>query len=219
MTAGEIEGLRSSSDGGSLVTIGAGQARNAGNTADLSLGAPCSVSVALSGTGGLDTGTVQANTIYALYVVQQGTTVGGTLSVSFDAPAGGLSHRRVGAVLTNANSQIVPFTQSGTKKERQVEYLGTPNVLLLVNAGSSAVGYTQFDLCPPNPPGSRTARLHIVPVGGTTTLRTTATGGEITIIEPTTLGFTPPIGTEHGSFHTSGASTTTLRVTGFSDTL
>jgi hypothetical protein len=219
MTAGEIQGLRNWSDGGNLVTIGVGEARNQADTADLALPAPTNVSVAVSGIGGLDTGTIAPNKLYALYVAKVGATVGGILSTSFGSPTGVASFRRVGAVMTNANSQIVPFTQAGNKNERLVEYQGTPNVLLVVNNVASPGAFLDFDIVPPNPPGSRTARLHIVPTGGTTTLRTIEGGGEIVVVAPTTLGFTPPIGTNHGSFRTSPGSTATIRVTGFSDSL
>ena len=130
MTAGEIQGLRNWSDGGGLVTIGVGEARNQADSADLALLAPTTVSVAVSGIGGLDAGTIVPNKLYALYVVKVGATVGGILSTSFGGPSGVASFRRVGAVMTNANSQIVPFTQAGNKTDRLVEYQGTPNVLL-----------------------------------------------------------------------------------------
>ncbi|MEQ1506409.1 MAG: hypothetical protein ABMB14_29550 [Myxococcota bacterium] len=215
-----ITGLRSSSTGGTTATIGAGTCRDATDTADITIpaGQTRTVDVTVSGAGGIASGTVQADTSYALYVVQQGGTVACTLATEFDAPPlGAAKYRRIGSVLTNGSAQVVAFTQTGTGNARMVTYDATPGILTVVDAGSSA-SFRDFDLGPANPVTGRPARLSVTPGGAPTHLRATnGQGAEIALIDPTILGFTPPIGSNKGSFQTEGSSTTTIRVTGYGE--
>ena len=79
-----------------------------------------SVTASLQGAGasGLDTGSVAANTHYAMYVISNdaGTSVAGLLSRSATTPAmptGFTHYRRVWWVLTNGSAQLVQQTQMG----------------------------------------------------------------------------------------------------------
>jgi hypothetical protein len=69
-------------------------------------------------SGGLDTGTIAANTWYHWYVIRRADTgvVDLMFSTSFTAPTmpSGYTHRRwIGAFRTNASSQWIPFHQTG----------------------------------------------------------------------------------------------------------
>lgn len=101
------------------------------------------VSAATLGTGGLDTGSVAASTWYSVWVVWNGSTTAGLLSLSATAPTmpAGYTHKaRVGWIRTDATANKYPlgFTQIG----RRVQYrsaAGT-NVPALPYMASGAAG-------------------------------------------------------------------------------
>jgi hypothetical protein len=220
--ANEITGLLGSSDGGNTLSVGPGTADDSTNTTTITIpaGQTRAVDVTTSGVGGLDTGTIAANTMYALYVLKnQAGSVGAIISLNFTSFSWpNAKFRRVGAVLTNANSQVVAFDQTGPNALRQTSYNASPNVLKVLN-GASAASWTDFDLYPPKPNTNGEACLEVTPSGGATYLRTDEGGATITITAPTTLGYTPPIGSNKGSFRTATGASTTVRVVGFSETV
>jgi hypothetical protein len=220
--ANEITGLLGSSDGGDTLSVGAGTADDSTNTTTITIpaGQTRTVDVTTSGVGGLDTGSIAANTMYALYVLKnQAGNVGAMISLNFTTFSWPNSKwRRVGTALTNANSQIVAFSQTGPNALRETSYNANPNVLKVLN-GASAADWTDFDLAPPKPNTNGEACLEVTPSGGPTYLRTDESGGTITINSPTTLGYTPPVGTNKGNFKTATGATTTIRVVGFSETV
>lgn len=82
-----------------------------------------SISGAVSGVNGLDTGTIAASTWYSIWVIWDGTTTAGLLSLSATAPTlpGSYAHKaRVGWMRTDAtaNKYPLPFTQFN----RRVQY-------------------------------------------------------------------------------------------------
>ena len=83
-------------------------------------------SLASSGANGLDTGAVAANTWYSTWIIGNGSTTAGLLSLSTTAPTmpGGYSYKlRTGWVRTDGSSNIKAFTQHG------------PNFQYVSNAG------------------------------------------------------------------------------------
>ena len=84
-----------------------------------------SPSLSVSGVNGLDTGTVAAGTWYSLWVIWNGSTKAGLLSLSGTAPAlpSGYTHAaRVGWVRTDATANKYPlnFTQTGRRAQYRV---------------------------------------------------------------------------------------------------
>lgn len=82
-------------------------------------------SLATSGANGLDTGVSAINTWYAVWVIWNGTTTAGLLSLSATAPTmpGGYTHKaRVGAVRTDgtANKYPLSYTQFGNSARYKV---------------------------------------------------------------------------------------------------
>lgn len=222
-TAGQIQGLRSQSTSATTLRIGEGYARDTTDTAWISVpsGQTRDVSLSGSGAGGIDTGTVQADTSYALWIVlSPANQVAGVLSLSFTAPSvpGGFKYRRIGAVVTDGSSQLAAFVQSGTNNDRTVEYTGTPTVLRLVN-GASAPSWTDLELAPGYPTSATTASIYVSPVGAATVIRPGPGGPETTVTGPTVLGLTPPLGSTRGSFKTEAGGTTTIWLRGFSESL
>ena len=92
------------------ITIAAGAARDSSNTNDIVLDASVTVSNIVSGANGLDTGSVAANTMYAVYLIGDSTgyeSTAGLLSTDASSPnlPGGYDmYRRIGWVLTDATS-------------------------------------------------------------------------------------------------------------------
>lgn len=217
-----IEGLNSTSDGGNTLRVDAGACRDATDTVDIVIpgGEHREVDVTVTGLGGV-VGGVEPNTSYALYLVRQDSTgtVAAVLSKSFSASVPGFKARRIGAVLTNQASKVVPFTQIGSSNARRTTYDGNPPILIVVN-GLGSPTFQDFDLGPPKPVTARLARLQVAPNGGPTTLTCEVALQpcvEIEITGPTTFGFTAPIGSDKGSFRTDGGGTTSIRVTGFAE--
>lgn len=103
------------------------------------------INVLNTGANGLDTGTLAANTWYAVWVIYNGTTAAGLISTSSTAPTmpAGYTHRaRVGWIRTDGSANRLPlgFTQRG----RRVQYLvnNTGNVPALPQMASGTVGDT-----------------------------------------------------------------------------
>lgn len=79
-----------------------------------------SASTAVTGAGGLDTGTIAINTWYSVWVICNGVTTSALLSLSGTAPtmpAGYTFKARVGWIRTDgtANKYPLPFTQAGSR--------------------------------------------------------------------------------------------------------
>lgn len=221
---GPISGLRSQSTGTTTLRIGDGSARDTTDTVTITVptGTTRDVSLTASGAGGLDTGSIQANTSYALWIVVSSSgTVAGTLSLSFSAPtvSSGSKFRRIGAIVTDADSQLAAFTQSGNSNARTVAYSGTPTVLRLVNAQAST-SWTDLDLAPGYPISADQASIEVTPSGGDTQVRGSSGDPPITVSTgPTVLGLTPPAGTTKGSWRTAAGASTTIWLRGFSEQL
>jgi hypothetical protein len=102
-----------------------------------------------TGVGGLDTGTIAANTWYHVYLIKRPDTgvVDVTFSLSASAPALPTNYtlyRRIGSLLTNASSQWQLFTQRGDSFDWSNMLMST-NV---TNPGTAAFNITVF-----TPPG------------------------------------------------------------------
>lgn len=102
-----------------------------------------SISIAGSGANGLDTGTSSTSTWYSVWVISNGTTTSGLLSISPTAPtmpSGYTFKARVGWVRTDstANKFLLSFTQAG----RSVQYrlLASGNVPAYPMLGVGATG-------------------------------------------------------------------------------
>ena len=104
------------------INISAGSTRDELNSVDIRLVTGISKSVGAlwssSGTGGLDTGTVTANSWYHVFAIRNGTS--GAVSVLLSKsltnptmPVGWAAKRRIGSFLTDGASAIRQFRQAG----------------------------------------------------------------------------------------------------------
>lgn len=154
---GSFRNLKASATGTSHpVTITADEVvvKNGSGVAQLLSAVNLSISAAVSGANGLDAGTSAASTWYAIYVIWNGTTAAGLLSLSATSPTlpSGYTHfARVGWMRTDSTGNKYPlkFSQRG----RSVEYLPaagtnlTAHPVLASGTTSStavSVGYSNF---------------------------------------------------------------------------
>jgi len=155
----EIHGLRleilGRNDG---IVIHSGRCRDIDDQRDISvaIGETVRVDSGRVGLGGLDTGTMQPSTSYAVYLVRQGNDTEGMISKAFDSdsadpPAfpndGSLAYRRIGAVATDAQGRILVAQQEGDDEHRRYRYQEEPPTLVALREGP-AVEFTPFDLAP-----------------------------------------------------------------------
>ena len=110
------------------------------------------VSVATSGAGGLDSGSVSSSTWYSVWLISNGTTVAGLLSLSPTSPAmpSGYTHKmRVGWIRTDSTANKFPlgFTQAGNRVQYKVaagsNLTGLP-IMASGLQGSGAAGSTSY---------------------------------------------------------------------------
>ena len=72
----------------------------------------------INGAGGLDTGNLAANSVYSIFLIDNGATIAGLASAAVNfpqLPAGFSFVCRVGAVPTNNSSQLLPIYQAGNE--------------------------------------------------------------------------------------------------------
>ena len=137
-----INGLTLSRTDDEIVAIAAGDCRDSTNVNDITVDDALAVSNIVSGVNGLDTGTVAADTFYAVYVIADSTkykTTAGILSLDVDSPLlpfGYDMFRRVGYVKTDGTSDFLEFRQRGVGSDRWMWY--DVAIATDITAGSSA---------------------------------------------------------------------------------
>ena len=122
------------------ITIATGQCRDGSDTYDLKLLTSLTKRInatfaAGSGNGGLDTGTVAANTGYWVHLIRR--SVDGGLDILFSTsatnpllPSGYNAFRRIGSILTDASANIRKFIQHGDYfqlYDRTADFAGVAN--------------------------------------------------------------------------------------------
>lgn len=107
-----------------IINIAAGQCRDSTNTYDMVLNDAIDVDVTLAGAGGLDTGTIAASKVYAVYLISDpvtGLETKGMLSLSLTAPLmpfGYSAFRLIGYVVTDSSADILLMIISGNNNFR-----------------------------------------------------------------------------------------------------
>ena len=121
-------------------------------------------SLATSGAGGLDTGSVAPSTWYAVHLIYNGTTLQAVFSLSETAPTmpGGYTFKgRVGWVRTDISSNIVAYIQQG----RRFQYINTGSGLPRMATGSTSSAWAAVALAAYAPSSVESMRL----IGNTNT--------------------------------------------------
>lgn len=100
-------------------------------------------SLASSGANGLDTGTSAVSSWYSVWVIWNGTTTSGLLSLSATAPTmpSGYTHRaRIGWVRTDATANKFPLCFQQNGKNTQLNVVAGTNVAALPTIASGILG-------------------------------------------------------------------------------
>lgn len=173
------------------VSCAPGQCRDLTNTNDISITSALSLDLAISGVGGLDTGTVANNTLYYAYLIASSTKqkqpalIASAASASISAavqqpayPFGYDTCLRLGAVRTDGFADIRPFTQRQALNGRKMTYK-TPISLVAAGNATVATAVTLATLVPLN---VSTVKLKAVltpnAAANTVTFSTNTTSGE-----------------------------------------
>jgi hypothetical protein len=156
-----INGLELAYVSTTTMTVNAGRCRDSTNSNDISVGLPLNVAatqtgvepvaagtgivtinIAANGLAGLDSGTIAANTFYAVYAVGDSTgnnpgsaLISANLTTPF-LPSGYDMKKRIGYIKTDGSSHILPFRQDGTGLDRWMWY--DASIATSITAGSSA---------------------------------------------------------------------------------
>lgn len=156
-----INGLELSYVSTTTMTVNVGRCRDSTNANDISVGLPLNVaatqtgvepvnagtgSVTIStgsiGVAGLDTGTIAANTFYAVYAVGDSNNINpGSALISANLttpflPSGYDMKKRIGYIKTDGSANILAFRQDGTGLDRWMWY--DASIATSITAGSSA---------------------------------------------------------------------------------
>jgi hypothetical protein len=179
---GYLDGLQLTRTGARTLSIAVGSARNSAGTANLALAIPAAIDLdAAVGPGGLDTGTVAANTMYHIYALASN----GIASLSSSAPTGQTSYRRIGAIRTDASSDILQGYWRGNGRTRRFYYATITDATILtagvstsfavvsaaafVPSGAMQVGLSAFVVKTSAPEFATALSVSIVPNGGVET--------------------------------------------------
>lgn len=162
------------------MTVGVGQIRSSENNTDIEVDSALTLNTAISGAGGLDTGTIAASSCYYVYILvdlTKNTPLKAICSLSSTGPLVPADYTesfvRVGAFYTNSSSQILKAQYEMNSKQRVVEY---DAVITELTAGN-ATSFTAVDLTSSVPATSRLALINVV--------YTPATAGNSFFLRPT----------------------------------
>jgi hypothetical protein len=138
-----VQGLQLAWGTNTTLTMAAGQARDSTNVNDIVLSAPVTLNAAASGINGIDTGTLAASSLYAVYVVgdsSQNNPTGSVISLATNAapllPVGYDMYRLIGWIRTDGSSHFLLGYWSGRSNERTFIY-DVP-IATAITAGASA---------------------------------------------------------------------------------
>jgi len=129
-------------------SMSAGQVRDSTNVFDIVVPAGLTINGAVNGLGGLDTGALTANTVYAVYIMasSSGPFPGGffpvscMLSANFTQPGYIANYdifRRVDVVVTNSSNNFINLIQSGNTNTRTYFYDDVLSNLQIFTGGGS----------------------------------------------------------------------------------
>lgn len=134
--------------------VSPGIARDSTNTNDLALGDSTLINIAVNGLNGLDTGTVAASTLYAIYIIGDSSNyhpTGCIMSLSITAPVlpfGYDMFRRIGWGRTNGSSLTTTIFQTGRGMYRTYTLYAPVNVLTN-GAATTSTAVSLLNSAPP----------------------------------------------------------------------
>lgn len=131
------------------VDIAAGQVRDSTNVNDIVISSAITLNAAAVGANGIDSGSLAASTLYAIYAIgdstanNDGAVLLSTSATSPVLPAGYDMKRILGYIRTNASSNLLNGYWSGSSNQRLFMY--DAPIATSITAGA-ATSYTAFTL-------------------------------------------------------------------------
>lgn len=160
-------------------TISSASFRDSQNQMTMTTTASTTLNFSVVGANGIDTGTIAASTPYAVYMVgdvQNRNSPAFVASTSFSAPVmpqGYSNYLRIGFLLTDGSSHLLPFEMAGNGLSRSYQWDAGIRVL---NAGTST-SFAAFTLETAMVPRANPVQLQLS--------TTPNTAGDIALIRPT----------------------------------
>lgn len=149
-----ISNLEITVTGNTAATVAAGRARNSTNENDIILSATATLDAASNGLNGLDTGTLAASTVYALYVIgDSGLTndAGIILSASQTSPTlpfGYDMFRKIGFLTTDSSVHFLSGYFYGSSNTRIFNYDAPQATAITTGNATSYTGVALTTLVP-----------------------------------------------------------------------
>lgn len=169
LNTGDINGLGIAFATTTTITLSSGKSRDSTDTVDMILSTNPTIDLSVNGlVNRLDTGTIAANTWYAIHEISSTdgvTLVGGLASLSASAPTlptGYTKFRRVGWVRTQPGAAlIINFIQAVYGKFREYMWNDIPSNLTVLTNGAATV-FTALSLAPVMSPTSTYSTLNSI---------------------------------------------------------
>ncbi|MEO6077571.1 MAG: hypothetical protein ABIP54_02180 [Candidatus Andersenbacteria bacterium] len=245
-----VSGLQLSNDATTpltLLDVAAGACRDSTNTNDIVVSSAVVVNLAGTGALGIDTGTVAASTMYAVYAVGSSTNQIGNgqpvsaypgtvlLSLSFTQPTLPFNYdmfRRIGTVVTDSSSHILAFRQDGSGQNRRMTY-ATP-IATAITAGNATTNTSVVINTTPTVPAIATLvhfsigltpttagnKVILVPTGAGASDIYAQLSGDVAAVVHTDALSCPCSATPQVSYRvTAGGDAVAISVQGFDDLL
>lgn len=176
----DIQGLRLAWTSATVITVGAGRARNSSNLNDIISTSTVTINAATQGAGGLDIGALANSTFYAVYAIGSSfsaATPSALISANLTQPLlpGDYDmYRRIGYVLTSGAAAILEFRQDGSGVDRWMWYDVAINEL---TAGAQAA-YTAVNIATSVPATATQVRFDVAltPTGAADAVHLQPTG-------------------------------------------
>jgi hypothetical protein len=183
---GYINGLRLVYASSSTLTLVTGHARDSTDAINIDLTTNATLSTATSGAvNGLDTGSIAASSIYAVYAITGSAGQGSLASLSYTSPSlpsGYSQFRYVGSFATDSSKNIFSFFMVTTSNTRYVLY-DTPLANITAVSAGTATSFTGASCSLFMPITSTMAILNVLYTSGgadTDTLSLRQTGSSTT---------------------------------------
>lgn len=207
-----IMGLRLATNGTGLL-ISSGWAQDTGDVEEITSSSSLTINPANTGMGGLDTGSLAASTVYAVWLAKNSAgTVHALMSTAFTAdsvtlPSGwsGAKMRRIGCCSTNASTTLNPFAQTGVNNERVYTWFSDVSTRKVLDAGT-ATTWTTVEANALTPESAEIITVLLVPTNATFEARSVGAEAQLSSATPTIYGYNTSNDTDILEYRRSGGT-------------
>lgn len=149
-----VSGMEIAITGNTGATVQAGSARNSTNLADIIMDAAATLDATVNGINGLDTGSLAASKVYALYAIGDSTNnmpAGVMISANQSAPMVPSDYdmyRKIGYLVTDSSSHFLPGFFYGSANNRVFTFDARQATAVTAGASSTYAAVTLTTLVP-----------------------------------------------------------------------